>query len=141
MQHIDPLRIRLYTTADIARPGFPPRLEIWNPTIPIPWQTGLLGGVASTLSSFFGAGHGAAEIEGIRESSSFALPLSPRQLADLSLTFLQSEVPIVLRRRSGSAQPPPPLPLSPTLRPRLLVPQLLALDLVRKPFKPTPTRL
>ncbi|ORY72386.1 hypothetical protein BCR35DRAFT_307654 [Leucosporidium creatinivorum] len=65
IQHIDPLRIRLYTTGDIARPAFPPRLEIWDPTIPVPWQTGLFGGVASTLSSFFGAGHGAAEIEGI----------------------------------------------------------------------------
>lgn len=71
MQHIEPLLIRLHTTADVGRPAFPPRLEVWDPTVPIPWQTGMLEWGTSALSSFFGGQrvYTATEIEGIRKSA------------------------------------------------------------------------
>jgi hypothetical protein len=69
VQLLDPLTIRLHTTADIARPAFPPRLEVYDPSIPVPAQVSVLGSVASTMASFFGRQrvYSAAEIDAIRE--------------------------------------------------------------------------
>ncbi|GAA6005260.1 hypothetical protein JCM11491_002638 [Sporobolomyces phaffii] len=56
VQHLDPLDIRLYTTCDINRPAFPPKLIVVDPSIPIPAQVSALTWVGSALGSWFG-GH------------------------------------------------------------------------------------
>ncbi|KAK4053522.1 Lethal(2) giant larvae sro7 [Microbotryomycetes sp. JL201] len=65
VQHIDPLHIRLFTTCDMAR--CTSKVELWDPSIPIPWQTSVFEGVANAFSSFFGGKktYSAAEIENI----------------------------------------------------------------------------
>ncbi|GAA5852720.1 hypothetical protein JCM8547_002602 [Rhodosporidiobolus lusitaniae] len=54
VQLLDPLNIRLHTTRDMHRPAFPPRLVVFNPSIPIPAQTSALSAVGSVLGSWFG---------------------------------------------------------------------------------------
>ncbi|KAM0788575.1 hypothetical protein ACM66B_001699 [Microbotryomycetes sp. NB124-2] len=65
VQHVDPLHMRLFTTCDMAR--WTSKVELWDPSIPIPWQTSMFEGVASMFSSFFGGKktYSAAEIENI----------------------------------------------------------------------------
>ncbi|KAK4050912.1 Lethal(2) giant larvae sro7 [Microbotryomycetes sp. JL221] len=65
VQHIDPLHIALFTTCDIAR--WQTKVELWDPTIPIPWQTTMFEGVANVFSSLFGGKkvYSASEVENI----------------------------------------------------------------------------
>ena len=69
VQHLDPLDIRLYTTCDMNRPAFPPKLTIVDPTIPIPAQISALTWVGSALGSWFGGAkvYTGAEMDAIRE--------------------------------------------------------------------------
>ncbi|GAA5990640.1 hypothetical protein JCM5350_001338 [Sporobolomyces pararoseus] len=67
VQYLDPLDIRLYTTCDINRPAFPPKLVVIDPSIPIPAQVSALSWMGSTLGSWFGGAkvYTGAEIDAI----------------------------------------------------------------------------
>jgi len=69
VQHLDPLDIRFYTTCDINRPAFPPKLTIIDPSIPIPAQVSALTWAGSSLASWFGGTkvYTGAEMDAIRE--------------------------------------------------------------------------
>ncbi|GAA5828420.1 hypothetical protein JCM11251_006237 [Rhodosporidiobolus azoricus] len=67
VQHLDPLHIRLHTMRDMYRPSFPPKLTVFDPSIPIPAQTSALQAVGSVLGSWFGGQkvYSGAEIDSI----------------------------------------------------------------------------
>ncbi|KAI5475669.1 WD40 containing SNARE-dependent exocytosis protein [Pseudohyphozyma bogoriensis] len=67
VQILDPFTIHLHTIFDMARPAFPPAVELHIPGIPIPPQVALLSTATSTIGSFFGGKrvYGAAEIDTI----------------------------------------------------------------------------
>ncbi|GAA5869181.1 hypothetical protein JCM16303_000383 [Sporobolomyces ruberrimus] len=67
VQYLDPLDVRLYTTCDMNRPAFPPKLTVIDPSIPIPAQVSALTWVGSALGSWFGGAkvYTGAEIDAI----------------------------------------------------------------------------
>lgn len=69
VQYLDPLNVRLGTVRDLYRPDFPPRVELFDPSKPVPVQTSAIASFGSVLGTWFGGRkvYTGAEMETIRE--------------------------------------------------------------------------
>ncbi|GAA6012247.1 hypothetical protein JCM8202_003257 [Rhodotorula sphaerocarpa] len=54
VQYLDPLNVRLGTVRDLYRPDFPPRVELFDPSKPVPVQTSAIASFGSVLGTWFG---------------------------------------------------------------------------------------
>ncbi|GAA5823542.1 hypothetical protein JCM5353_006298 [Sporobolomyces roseus] len=104
VQHLDPLDIRFYTTCDINRPAFPPKLTVIDPSIPIPAQVSALTWAGSSLASWFG---GTKVYTGAEMDAILGGPKRPPPKARL---VPGAPAPIIAATKRARAPPPAPTP-------------------------------